>query len=100
MSLKYARMAEQHWRRWRPTQVAQMPDPSSFFSELGAQAASQINDLTFDLAGDDPPDETYMRKLGRLQMARIRAEEMVLPELILVEPEPGLQEDEDSTTVS
>jgi hypothetical protein len=100
MSLKYARMAESHWRRWRPGQVAQMSDPSSFFLELGNQAANQINNLTFDLAGDDRPDETYMQKLGRLQMARVRAEEMVLPELILVDPEPGMEEDEDSTTGS
>jgi hypothetical protein len=100
MSLKYARMAEQHWRRWRPSQVAEMADPSSFFLELGAEAASQISDLTFELAGDDPPDETYMRKLGRLQMARLRAEEMVLPELILVEPEPGMEDEEDSAALS
>jgi hypothetical protein len=93
MSLKYARMAERHWRRWLPSRVAAMPDPSSFFSELGEQAASQIEDLTFELAGDDPPGETYMQKLGRLQMARVAAEEMVLPELILLPPEPGLDEE-------
>lgn len=98
MSLKYARLAERHWRRWRPNQVAEMQDPSSFFSELGEQAASQIEDLTFDLAGDDPPGETYMSKLGRLEMARVRAESMVLPELVLVPPEPGMEEDEDFPT--
>ena len=93
MSQKYARMAERHWRRWRPSQVEELPDPSSFFSELGEQAATQIEDLTFDLAGDDPPGETYMEKLGRLQMARVRAEGTVLPELVLLPPEPGLDEE-------
>jgi hypothetical protein len=37
-----------------------------------------------------------MQKVGRLNMARLRAEEIVLPELVLLPPEPGLQETEDS----
>jgi hypothetical protein len=97
MSLKYARMAEQHWRQFLPSQVAQMTDPDSFFLELGAEAADQIDNLTFDLAGDSPPGETYMQRLGRLNMARVRAEEAVLPELILLPAEPGTEEEEDST---
>ncbi len=90
MSVRYARLAERHWRRWLPSRVAKLQNPSSFFSELGEQAATQIEDLTFELAGDDPPGETYMQKLGRLNMARVRAEEMVLPELVLLPPEPDL----------
>ncbi len=93
MSQKYATLAERHWRRWLPSRVQELPDPSNFFSELGEEAASQIEDLTFDLAGDDTPGETYMQKLGRLQMARVRAEEMVLPGLVLLPPEPGLDEE-------
>ncbi len=77
---QYAAMAERHWRRWLPSRVAAMDDPSSFFSNLGQEVAAQIEDLTADLAGDDPPGETFMEKVGRLNMARLRAEEIVLPE--------------------
>ena len=94
---QYAAMAERHWRRWLPSRVAAMDDPSSFFSELGEEAAAQIEDLTSDLAGDDPPGETYMEKVGRLNMARLRAEEVVLPETVLLRPEPATEEDGDST---
>lgn len=94
---QYAAMAERHWRRWLPSRVAAMDDPSSFFSDLGEDAAEQIEDLTAELAGDDPPGETYMEKVGRLNMARLRAEELVLPETVLLPPEPGLQENDDPT---
>ena len=96
---QYAAMAERHWRRWLPSRVAAMDDPSSFFSNLGEEVAAQIEDLTADLAGDDPPGETFMQKVGRLNMARLRAEEMVLPEMVLLPPEPGMEEeDEDPAT--
>src|SRR3981081_2471718 len=62
---QYAAMAERHWRRWLPSRVAAMDDPSSFFSELGEEAAAQIEDLTADLAGGDPPGETDMAWAGR-----------------------------------
>lgn len=91
---KYAAMAERHWRRWLPSRVAAMDDPASFFESLGEEAAERIEDLTMDLAGDDPPGESYMEKVGRLNMARLRAEEMVLPETVLLPPEPGMEEDD------
>jgi hypothetical protein len=90
---QYAAMAERHWRRWLPTRVSAMSDPSSFFSNLGDEVASRVEELTADLAGDDPPGETYLDKVGRL-----RAEEMVLPEMVLPPPESGLDEDDDSQT--
>jgi hypothetical protein len=90
---KYGAMAERHWRRWLPSRVAAMEDPTSFFSELGEEVSDQVEDLTMDLAGDDPPGETYLDKVGRLNMARLRAEEMVLPETVLLPPEPGVEED-------
>jgi hypothetical protein len=93
---QYAATAERHWRRWLPSRVAAMDDPSSFFSNLGEEAAAQIEDLTADLAGDDPPGETFMEKVGRLNMARLQAEEIVLPETVLRPPEPGVEEDDDS----
>jgi hypothetical protein len=57
---RYAVMAERHWRRWLPGRVAAMQDPYSFFSELGEEVEERIEDLAADLAGDDPPAETYL----------------------------------------
>jgi hypothetical protein len=89
---QYGAMAERHWRRWLPRRVAAMDDPSSFFSDLGEEVAEQIEDLLVELAGDDPPGETYLQKVGRLNMARLRAEELVLAETVLLPPETETEE--------
>jgi hypothetical protein len=84
---EYGRMALDHWQRWLPERLSQIEDPNSFFSTLGDQVATRIADLTLDLAGEDPPGETFMQKLGRLNDAAQRAREMVLPEMVLLAPE-------------
>ena len=91
---RYGAMAERHWRRWLPGRVAAMVDPVGFFSRLGREVEAQIEELAAELAGDDPPGEGYLEKLGRLNMAWLRAEEVVLQERVLLPPEPGLEEDE------
>src|SRR5260370_41206708 len=92
----YGMMARQHWARWLPERYTAIPDPDSFFTDLGEEAARQIADLALDLAGQDPDGEDYLVKLGRLNMARLQAEEIVLREQILLPPEPGTAPDEDS----
>ena len=44
-----------HWRTHLPTRFAQITDPETFFTELGEQAAAQVEELTLQLTGDDPP---------------------------------------------
>jgi hypothetical protein len=87
MMNEYGQMALDHWQRWLPERYRQIEDPTSFFTTLGDEVATRIADLTLDLAGEDPPGETYMQKLGRLNNAAQRAREMVLPQMVLLEPE-------------
>jgi hypothetical protein len=89
----YGTTAQRHWARWLPAQYALIPDPDSFFSTLGEEVARQIADLTLDLAGNDPPGEDYLVKVGRLNAARNQAEEIVLRERVLLPPEPGADPD-------
>jgi hypothetical protein len=96
----YGAMAREHWARWRPAQYAAIPDPDSFFSDLGTRVSDQIDQLAMELAGDDQPGEGYLGKAGRLGAARLQAEEIVLPEEVLLPPEPGADEDEDETETS
>ena len=90
---RYGAMARGHWARWLPQRYAAIKDPDSFFSTLGQETARQIDELTADLAGDDQPGEGYLVKAGRLAAARSRAEEIILPEQILLAPEPEASED-------
>lgn len=86
-------MAQQHWARWLPTRYATIRRPAEFFSTLGQQAETQIQELSQQLAGPDRPGEDYLQKVGRLNMARASAEEHVLAELVLPAPEDDAQED-------
>jgi hypothetical protein len=92
---KYGRMAMQHWERTDPDRFRQIPasDREEFFASLGARAESEIQQLQDQLAGPDPPGESYIEKVGRLNMARLQAEEKVLAELILI-PSPSSTEEE------
>ena len=91
----YGRRAMEHWRRWLPARYATIQDPEAFFSTLGLQAESQVLDLAEQLEGPDLPGEGYLEKVGRLNMARMQAEELVLREVILLEPEPGTAQTDD-----
>lgn len=95
---QYGALARRHWSRWLPSRVEAMDDPNSFFSSLGDEVATEIEALTPALAGDDPPEEDYLTKLGRLRMARLQAEERVLAERVLLAPEPGTDSEQDEPT--
>lgn len=64
---QYGAMAQAHWKRFLPTRYSEIEDPEEFFSALGRDVADQIDELACKLAGDDPPAEGYLRKVGRLK---------------------------------
>ena len=89
----YGVMAQNHWARWLPQRYATIEDPDSFFSTLGQETARQIDELAAELADEDQPGEGYLEKAGRLTAARSQAEEIILPQQILLSPEPETSED-------
>ena len=90
---RYGVMARSHWARWLPRRYAAISDPDSFFSTLGQETARQIDQLAAELAGGDQPGEGYLEKAGRLTAARSQAEEIILPQQILLPPESKTSED-------
>jgi hypothetical protein len=95
---KYAHMAIRHWQTFLPDRLRAIPetDRTQFFTELGELAAAEIEELQMQLAGPDPKGEGYLEKVGRLNAARMQAEEKVLPELILLAPEEDEEDDSPS----
>jgi hypothetical protein len=93
---QYGVMAQKHWARFLPTRYARIEDPDNFFSTLGQEVEEEIDELATALEGEDPPDEDYLGKLGRLNAARQQAREKVLAERVLLPAEPGSPMDEDS----
>ena len=84
---RYGTQAMRHWQQTDPARYQQIPDPETFFTELGEQVESEIQALADAIAGPDRPGETYMEKVGRLNMARFNAESDILREMVLI-PEP------------
>jgi len=84
---KYGRQAQRHWQQHLPSQYAQIPDPETFFSQMGETIAQQIEELAELIAGPDRPGETFLDKMGRLNMANSEATMQVLSETL---PEPEI----------
>lgn len=84
---RYAAIARDHWRQWLPARFNAIKDPETFFAALGEEIEQRVEELSQALAGDDPPGEQYLEKVGRLQMARANAESQALREMAFLEPE-------------
>ena len=77
---QYGRMAEKHWREFRPTMVAEMEAKGvleEMLLEAQEQTASEMYDLTMK----------FLEQGLTAQQAHYRAWEMVREEYILLPPE-------------
>lgn len=93
---KYGKTASDHWKAVDPQRYEALEGPKEFFSTLGDQVEQRVIDLQTHLAGPDQPDEGYLGKVGRLNMAKLQAEEIAMEELVWLE-EAG-EPDNDSPT--
>ena len=84
---RYGVIAQRHWARWLPRQYEAISDPDSFFTALGEEVARQIDDLTDELVGEVHHGEGYLAQVGRLFAARILAEELILAQQLMPDPE-------------
>ena len=74
--------ARNYYRDYLPGQYASISDPEEFFTQLGQRLDLDVSSLAVALAGPDLPEETYLQKVGRLNMARSQATEQVLAEQV------------------
>lgn len=90
---RYGQLAMEHWEQHAPSRVAAMVDREGFFTDLGVQVEAQVVELTQGLEGTPADGESYPQTVGRLTNARMRAEDIVLAELVWIEtPEQSLVE--------
>ena len=93
---RYGTMAMRHWVRWLPRQYAAISDTGAFFTSLGEEVARQIDELTDELMDEIGQGESYLAQVGRLFAARAIAEELVLPQRVLPDPELAADDDQDN----
>jgi len=98
---KYSRIAKKHWTEFRPLALAELPESEreEFFSTLGEQMEARIINLTIQLEGSDTPGEGYLEKVGRLNAAKMQAEEIVLADQVYSTVEDDEDEETDSKTM-
>ena len=94
---KYATLAENHWRTWLPSRYAAIGDRNTFFSELGQEVSDRIASLQLDLLPPEVAGEDFLTRVGRRNMARLQAEEIVLREIVLLpaETDPDVEDEAD-----
>ena len=84
---RYGEMARSHWQTHLPQRYMMISDPDSFFSAIGEEAGRQVDELAGQIAGPGEPGEGYLQRAGRLTAAGSQAEEIILPQAVLLEPE-------------
>jgi hypothetical protein len=83
-----------YYQTYLPSRLEQIPpgQVEMFFTKLGQQVEEEIEVQMPGLAGPDPMEEEYLTKVGRLTNARMRAEELVLAEMVFLPKEPGTED--------
>jgi hypothetical protein len=71
---RYGRQLMRQMQQSDPARFASLPDPDQHFTIVGEQLAVEIEQLAQSIAGPDRPGETYLEKVGRLNMARLAAD--------------------------
>lgn len=97
---QYGRFAMNAWQVQTPGQYAQIPNPQEFFARLGQLAQNQVIDLTLQMQGPDSPEESTLDKVGRIQAAKMAAEEIVRHDLLTPPQDQWEPLQEDSEEVS
>jgi hypothetical protein len=90
---RYGSLARDHMERYLPSRYAQIEDPDRYFSGLGEEIVDRVRELQPAMAGEAPPGEGWLEQVGRMNMARLMAEEVVFAEMVFLPPEADPDED-------
>ena len=80
---RYGQQAKDHWQQTMPARVRDLDDPERFFTTMGEELETAIEELARTLAGKTPTDEPYLDRVRRLATARFEAEGQVLRGMLL-----------------
>jgi hypothetical protein len=98
MSVRYAQRVRRYYQDYRPNATAELGTDSQaedFFRSLAQQIEDQVSEAEIQIAGPDLAGESYLSKVGRLNMARSQAEELVLANLLYANPPEQTDTDDD-----
>ena len=79
---RYGKRLQEQWGQ-TPQAPSGVEDMLAFFTDLGEIVSQRVVDLMPTLAGPDVVGETYLEKVGRVNNARMRAEEIAMAEVAM-----------------
>jgi hypothetical protein len=90
----YVRRIKTHYEQFVPERLAEIPEDlrDSFFSDLAREISDLVESYELALRGPDRPDEPFMERIGRFNMAKLQAEERAFAEML---PTPVYDDEED-----
>jgi hypothetical protein len=91
----YGQLALDHSRNHRPAAYSQIPHPDEFFAEAGEEIAAAITETRDQILGPPRAGEDLESYRRRGYQALATAEEMVLADHFLFQPETTGEEDFD-----
>jgi hypothetical protein len=92
---RFGQMALDHNRQHRPDAYSQIPDPDTFFTQVGEEIAAEVTQLRDQLLGPLRPGESPEDYRLRSYQALATAEELTLADHHLFQPCPTNETDED-----
>ena len=95
---RYGQMALDHNRQHRPDAYSQIPDPHAFFAATGEAIAAEVTLLRDQILGQPRPGESPEAYRIRGYQALAAAEELVLADHHLLQPETAEQDEADPIT--
>lgn len=84
---RYGQMTLDHSRRHRPAAYSQIPDPVTFFAEVGREISAAVSAARDELLGPMRPGETPEAYRIRSYQALAAAEELTLATHPFLQPE-------------
>lgn len=83
----YGARAMKYWQDAAPTRYADLENPSEFFTDLGEQIATYVEQLASAMEAKATFSQDTMTRFGELNAIKASAEEVAMHELAYVEPE-------------
>ena len=95
---KYGAQAMAHWKTHAPQRFQNLDDPTRFFTEIGEEIQAAVTSHRDEILGPPRPNETAEAYRLRSYQALTAAEELVLDDHHLLQPETTEQDEADPIT--
>jgi hypothetical protein len=83
----YLERIRTYYQEFLPTHVAELEDPEGLYLELAERISDQVAELSAQIeAASIAPGQTYVQRMGSLNVARVQAEEIAFNEILYSTP--------------